>query len=145
MKAVAFDDRAALDAVIAAGFGGWGPPCAITQERVVAFERVAGRDGRTGVETAPGAMLIALMPRYAPVNDWQITGHRFAINLGASTIRFPAPVPVGASLRGRSRLAGARPHARGMVISYAFDVREEDASDPGLAITLDILYSGAAA
>lgn len=139
MPAIRFDDLAALAEVQATGFGGWGRPLTITASMVGVFGAIAGRDRLN--DGVPGFLLASVLPRLAPINDWTITGHGSAINLGCPHMRFPAPLAMGETVRGRSRIAAVRGHPRGTIITLGFDVRVEGAAEANLDCTVELLYS----
>lgn len=139
MRAIRFDDQAALAAVQAAGFGGWGRPLMISPSMVGVFNAIAGRDPLT--DGVPGFLLASVLPRLAPVNDWKIIGHGSAVNLGCPHMRFPAPLAMGETVRGRSRITAVRDHPRGTIVTLGFDVRIEDATEANLDCTVELLYA----
>lgn len=139
-EAVRFDDFPALSAITARGFDDWGDEIEIDAARVAGFGRVTGTSAAAGA--IPGCMLQSMLPVLVPERSWSVSGNSSAINLGSPSIRFPAPAPVGARLRGRARLAGVAPHARGVIHTLEFEVRADDAADPCLRSSVDLLYMG---
>ncbi len=142
-RAVRFDDLDALAEVKAAGFGPWGPQVVVDAELVAAYRAIAGAHPLD--REVPGFLIASLLPRLAPPNDWRIEGHTSVINMGCPRIRFPAPTPIGARLRARSRIADVRAHARGTVVTLEFEVRAEDSGTDALDCTIELLYVGARA
>ncbi|MCX2929983.1 MaoC family dehydratase [Mycobacterium sp. CVI_P3] len=61
-------------------------------------------DGPFGGTIAHGLLTLSLLPRFME-EQYRIEDVTTAINYGFNTIRFIAPVPVGARVRGRSRIA----------------------------------------
>lgn len=137
---IRFDDYQGFATIEARGFTPWGPVVTVGKETVRAFLHVTGAAG-DGV-LIPGVMLQAMLPKLAPDQDWSVTGHSGAINLGSPSIRFPMQASGGAHLRGRSRLSTAKPHPKGTLIALDFEVREEGAESPCLQSTIELLYLG---
>lgn len=141
-EAVSYEDFEAFARIAARGFGDWGPPVRIEREAVEMFCRVTGAPEGDG--HIPGILLQAMLPRLVPANDWSVTGHRGAINLGCPTLRYPVQAPTEAELRGRSRLIGARQHPKGTLLALEFEVQEVGAEEPCLRSIVELLYLGRA-
>jgi acyl dehydratase len=87
----------------------------ITQDAVDAFAEVTGdhqwihidpeRAGQTpfGGTIAHGYLTLSLLPRMWS-ESVAFEGFGFALNYGLNRLRFPAPVPVGSSVRARTRV-----------------------------------------
>ncbi|WP_150291461.1 hypothetical protein [Sphingobium estronivorans] len=142
MRAVRYDDMAALAAIQDSGFGDWGPPLVIDRAMVEDFLRIAGTGPLDG--PVPGFLLASILPRLSPPRDWQVEGYRSAVNLGCPVIRFPDPVAIGAAIRCRSRLVEARPHPRGTVMAFGFEARADHDGQACLLCTIEVLYLGGA-
>ena len=141
MQEIHLDDQESLDRIEAEGFTPWGPPVTFGKDLVRAFLDLTSAPHNSGEPTQiPGVMLQAMLPKLTPGQGWQITGNNGAVNLGCPSIRFPQPVASSAILRGRSCLASSRPHARGVIITMGFEVREEGADTPCLQSTMEVLY-----
>lgn len=138
---VRFDDYEHFARIEARGFIPWGPPVMIGKDSVEAFLTVTGATGDPA--TIPGVMLQAMLPKLIPGHDWSVTGHSGAVNMGSPSIRFPVPAKSGAQLCGRSRLASAKPHAKGTIVTMEFEIREEGAETPCLQSSIELLYLGA--
>ena len=65
-------------------------------------ERAAG--GPFGTTIAHGFLTLALLPRMHH-DMFRVDGVKMAVNYGLNKVRFPAPVPVGARVRGRAGIA----------------------------------------
>src|SRR5215471_4793259 len=60
-----------------------------------------------GGTIAHGFLILSLLPALnRSVPSPQITGHSSALNFGAESLRFTAPVPAGSSVSARTRIAG---------------------------------------
>ena len=90
---------------------GWSEVHVVTQEQVNTFAEATGdhqwihvdperaRSGPFGGPIAHGYLTLSLLPYFLP-RVWEVTGFSMGVNYGAEKVRFPAPVPVGASVRG---------------------------------------------
>ena len=91
---------------------------AMTQERVNLFADATGdhqwihvdperaRDGPFGACIAHGYLTLALVNLFLP-QLMQVEAVRMGVNYGVDKVRFPAPVPVGARIRGRGEVVAA--------------------------------------
>jgi hypothetical protein len=142
---VRFDDTAGLHRLIESGFGNWAAPVTVGRDAVENYERAVATTAHCPAEpsTIPGLLLVSITPRLHPENNWEIVGHHSAINLGCSRIRFPATLPVGSTVRGRSRIEAIRPHRRGIVVGLAFEVHSEEPVAVGAECTVEVIYGGA--
>ena len=87
----------------------------ITQERIDRFadatddhqwihvDPVRAADGPYGCTVAHGYLSLSLVNRFLP-QILRVEGARFGVNYGCDRVRFPAPVKVGARIRGRGSL-----------------------------------------
>ncbi|MDT7729668.1 MAG: hypothetical protein QOI21_6244 [Actinomycetota bacterium] len=84
----------------------------ITQDRIQAFAEVtgdhqwihvdprrAGEEGPFGDTVAHGALTLSLVPVFVQ-EQLKVRGVRMMINAGMENVRFRAPVPAGANVRG---------------------------------------------
>ena len=90
----------------------------ITQERIDLFAEATGdhqwihvnperaKDGPFGKCIAHGYLTQSLVNKFLP-EIVEVRGISMGINYGADKLRFPAPVPVGSSIRGRGELISA--------------------------------------
>lgn len=143
VSAVRFDDLDGLNAVIARGFGGWGPDVTLDRQTVDGF--VAATSAPAPKDYAPDYLLPCLLPKLAPANDWQIGGHKNALNMGCPEIRFLQPAAIGAKVRCRSRLASAALHPGGVRVTMAFEVEDAATATPCMRLSIALLYQGKAA
>jgi acyl dehydratase len=112
---------AGLDALNAAagreiGVSDW---VEVTQQRIDRFAEATGdaqwihvdveraaRESPFGTTIAHGWLTLALLPLFMR-SVLRLEGVRASLNYGANRVRFPAPVPAGARLRGRIRIREA--------------------------------------
>lgn len=137
---IRFDDYAALGQIKARGFRDWGPPVTVGDDIVTGFEDIIGIQPDDG--HIPGSLLLSLLPRLVQPNDWSMTGHTGAINLGCPSVRYPVQALIGATLHGRSRLAEAKPHPKGTLLAFEFEIQEAGVEQPCLQSTVELLYLG---
>jgi acyl dehydratase len=90
----------------------------ITQERIDLFAEATGdhqwihvdpvraKQGPFGATIAHGYLTQSLVNHFLP-QILEVRGITMGVNYGADRVRFPAPVPVGARIRGRGELLSA--------------------------------------
>jgi acyl dehydratase len=90
----------------------------VTQEQIDSFAQATGdhqwihldaaraADGPFGTTIAHGFLTLSLTPMLLH-QVYEVRGLRMAINYGTNRVRFPAPLPSGASVRARARLLSA--------------------------------------
>lgn len=90
----------------------------------------AARESPYGRTVAHGYLTLALVPRFiASVRT--LDGVRLSLNYGLDRVRFPAPVLVGARLRGQVRLASCtEAPPDGLRAVYGVSVEMEDSERP---------------
>jgi acyl dehydratase len=71
----------------------------------------------------------------------QVKGHGSAVNYGAESLRFLAPVPAGSRLHARGRVVKAEAKPRGTLITAQIEVAVVGADKPSLLYGMQILYS----
>jgi acyl dehydratase len=103
------------------GHSGWLP---VTQERVDQFADATGdhqwihvdperaRTGPFGGTIAHGYLTLALIPGLM-ADVYRVEGLAMGINYGTDKVRFPAPLPVGSSVRAGAELVSVRETAQG--------------------------------
>jgi acyl dehydratase len=102
-------------------------------------EERAARESPFGQVIAHGFLTLVLFPKLA-VPRAPITGHGSALNYGIEKLRFLAPVPVGARLHGRSRLASATARGNGTLVTTEYEARAVGADKPTILYTGQALY-----
>ncbi|GIH14571.1 MaoC family dehydratase [Rugosimonospora africana] len=97
---------------------GYSPWRTVEQERVTAFAEVTGdlqwihidperaAAGPYGTTIAHGYFVLSLLPSFA-AEVYRVESARMAVNYGLGKVRFPAPVPVGSSIRAGIELVSA--------------------------------------
>jgi acyl dehydratase len=94
------------------GVSDWHP---VTQQRIDEFAEVTGddqwihidperaRESPFGGTIAHGYYTLSLAPRFS-YDMFKFDGFAFGVNYGLNRVRFPAPLPVGDSVRMRAKL-----------------------------------------
>ncbi len=101
---------------------GCSPWLEVTQEMIDQFAQATGdrqwihcdpqrarRESPFGTTVAHGFLTLSLLPRLLEA-AFELSGVRLLVNYGLNRVRFPAPVPAGARVRMRCRLAELKPH-----------------------------------
>jgi acyl dehydratase len=124
----------------------------ITQQRVDLFAEATGdhqwihvdpvraQAGPFGGCVAHGYLTLALANLFLPqlVHYEQL---RMGVNYGCNKVRFPAPVKVGARVRGRGRIVGVEASGEGVLVTVRISVEVEGSERPGcVADTVSLLY-----
>jgi acyl dehydratase len=118
----------------------------ITQERIDQFARATGdhqwihvdperaKRGPFGKTIAHGYLTQSLVNFFLP-QIVEVRGIAMGINYGADRLRFPAPVPVGAKLRGSAELLAVEETRDGGVqAKFRVTVEIEGSDKPGCVI-----------
>ena len=125
----------------------------VTQERINTFADATGdhqwihvdperaRAGPFGACVAHGYLTLSLANLFLP----QLVRYerlKMGVNYGCDKVRFPAPVKVGARIRGRGEVVAAEPvKGDGVQITVRISVEIEGADKPGCVVdTISRLY-----
>ncbi len=97
--------------------------------------------GPFGVPIAHGFLTLSLLPQFFE-STFEIEGSKMGVNYGCDKVRFPAPVKVGARIRGRGEVVAAEPvKGDGVQITVRISVEIEGADKPGCVVdTISRLY-----
>jgi acyl dehydratase len=131
------------------GVGGW---IVIDQARIDAFadatddrqwihvdpERAA-RESPYGATVAHGYLTLALVPAFIAAAR-ALPGLRLSLNYGLNRVRFPAPVIVGARLRGRVRILSVEDVPDGARVIYGVTAEIEGSEKPALAVEAVVVH-----
>lgn len=117
----------------------------VTQDRINQFADATGdhqwihvdparaKDGPFGACVAHGYLTLALANRFLP----QLVAYgrlKMGVNVGCEKIRFPAPVKVGARIRGRGEVLSAEEIGDGVQATIRIIVEIEGAERPGCVV-----------
>ena len=124
----------------------------ITQERVNTFAEATGdhqwihvdperakAESPFGGPIAHGYLTLSLGPVLAP-QIMAVEGIKMGVNYGASKVRFPAPVPVGARLRLGAELTAVDDIDGGAQVSMTFTFECEGAPKPSCVSEIIFRY-----
>ena len=126
----------------------------VTQDAIDAFADVTGdhqwihvdpdraKDTPFGGTIAHGYYTLSLAPRFSE-QILKLEGFAFGVNYGLNKVRFPAPLPVGARVRMRAKVASVEPIAGGAQLALELTFEREDGDKPVcVAETLARVYEG---
>lgn len=102
-------------------------------------ERCA-RESPFGGPIAHGFLVLSLLPTLSDGDDLRIVGQRATINYGADKLRFVAPVPAGAAIRARRRLAAVSEKSGGTLLAVETEIRVVGGEKPALGYRSLALY-----
>jgi len=112
----------------------------ITQERINTFADATGdhqwihvdperaKAGPFGAPIAHGYLTMSLVNKFLP-ETVEVRGISMGVNYGSDKLRFPAPVPVGSRIRGRSELVKVEEVKNGAIQATIRVTVEIDGSD----------------
>lgn len=157
MERIRFDDVEALRARVSAEFGPFGDDLEVTQAMIDAFAELTGdrqwihvdverarRESPFGGPVAHGFLLLSLLPRIGGAAreraGFEIAGHGSVVNYGSDKLRFLAPVPAGAKVRARSRLAAVEATPKGTKLVREIAVHVAGSERPALLYQSILLY-----
>ena len=114
----------------------------VKQERIDDFARTTGdsqwihidperarRESPFGTTVAHGFLTLSLLPELAR-RAVSVDGVRIGVNYGLNRVRFVAPVPAGAFVRGRFALTRAEEIEGGVQAEWSVTVEREGGSKP---------------
>ena len=113
----------------------------VTQEAIDAFADVTGdhqwihvdperaKDTPFGGTIAHGYYTLSLAPRFSE-QILKLEGFAFGINYGLNKVRFPAPLPVGAKVRMRAKVASVEPINGGAQLALELTFEREGGDKP---------------
>ena len=117
----------------------------ITQERIDQFADATGdhqwihvdpvraKEGPFGVCVAHGYLTLSLVNLFLP-QIVEVRGIRMGVNYGADKVRFPAPVRVGARIRGGGKLINVEEVKGGVQAMIRVTVEIEGSDRPGCVV-----------
>lgn len=139
--------RAAIGEEI--GVGDW---VTVDQARIDAFAEATGdrqwihvdparaaRESPYGATVAHGYLTLALVPAFIAAAR-ELPGVRLSLNYGLNRVRFPAPVVVGARLRGRVTLASVEDVPDGARVVYGVVAEIEGGKKPALVVEAVVVH-----
>jgi hypothetical protein len=148
-----FDDADAISALVSDEFGDWGPKVDVTQSVIDAFADLTGdhqwihvdversRDGPFGGTIAHGFLTLSLLPKLLD-GTLPVSGFADAVNYGAESLRFVAPVPAGSSIHARSRVVGGEVKRSGTRVRTEVAIHVVGVDRPSVMYTMITLFRG---
>jgi len=126
----------------------------VTQKDIDTFADVTGdhqwihvdpdraKDTPFGGTIAHGYYTLSLAPRFSE-QILKLEGFAFGVNYGLNKVRFPAPLPVGAKVRMRAKVASVEPIPGGAQLALELTFEREGGDKPVcVAETLARVYEG---
>ncbi len=130
VREVRFDDLDGLRALISEEFGPFGNSLDVTQSMIDQFAEItldrqwihvdverAKRESPFGGTIAHGFLVLSLLPALRPQSAWKVVGYASAVNYGANSLRFAAPVPAGSKVHARGRLMAVDGKDKGTLLT----------------------------
>lgn len=154
MKQYKHDDVEALQELVSEEFGNWSQPVEVSQDMVKQFAELTGddywihtdpekakTDSPFGCTIAHGFLTLVLMPKMRSEPTYEVVGFNNMLNYGSDKLRFTGAVPVGSSIRSRSRIKeiSATPKGTKMVMEQHIHVVGQD-ERPAVIYELVIFY-----
>jgi len=139
-----FDSVASVLAAVGRDLGAT-PWLMLTQERIDLFADATGdhqwihvdperaKDGPFGACVAHGYLTLSLANCFLP-QLVQYRALKMGVNYGCEKVRFPAPVKVGARLRGRGEILTAEVSGEGVQVTIRITVEIEGSERPGCVV-----------
>jgi len=113
----------------------------VTQERIQLFADATNdhqwihvdveraKAGPFGAPIAHGFMTLSLLPEMG-ASAMEVLDARMGVNYGLNRVRFPAPVPAGSRVRGRSKLLGFETIEGGAQLTFEVLMEREGSDKP---------------
>lgn len=151
-ETIRFDDLDALRARVGNDFGAWSPAIEVPQQMIDAFAEMTGdhqwihvdpvRASATplGTTIAHGFLVLALASVIKNSSDLAIEGHGSALNYGLDSVRFVSPVPSGARIHGRTRVAAVAEEKGGTMLTVGVAIHVVGSEKPAVCFDWKLLY-----
>lgn len=154
MQQYQYDDVEAMQVLVSDEFGPWSTELPITQDLIDQFAEMTGddywihtdpekakTDSPFGTTIAHGFLSLVMLPKMRGNPTYEVVGFNNMLNYGSDKLRFTGPVPVGSSLRSRSRIKeiSASPKGTKMVMEQHVHVVGND-DRPVLIYEMIIFY-----
>ena len=157
MEQIRFDDVDALRKKVSEEFGPWSDELEVSQAMIDAFAELTGdhqwihvdverarRESPFKTTIAHGFLTLSLLPRLSASRrsdgDFEVVGQGNVVNYGSDKLRFLAPVPAGAKIRARSRLAAVDGAPKGTRVAREIAVHVVGSEKPALLYEMIVLY-----
>ena len=153
VRQVALDDEAALQSLVSETFGPWSNQVVVDQALIDSFAQLSGDDywihtdperarkqSPFGGTIAHGALVQILQSRMQLNLGYEITGFSNMVNYGSDRLRFPAPVPAGATIHSRARVKRVEQVKSGTQLTLELNTHVLGSERPSVINELVILY-----
>ena len=157
MEQIKFDDVTALQKKVSEEFGAFGGEVEVTQKMINDFAELTGdrqwihidvercrRESPFGGPIAHGFLTLSLLPALSAktrdAGDWMIVGQGNVVNYGSDKLRLLSPVPAGAKIHSRSRLAAVEAAPKGTRVVREIAVHVVGQEKPALLYAMILLY-----
>lgn len=134
-------------------FTDWSNTVVVDQALINAFAALSGDDywlhtdperARTDspfkTTIAHGSLVQVLQSRLTIALPFEITGFNTMINYGSNRLRFPAPVPAGSTIHGRSKVKDISVSHKGVQLTLEMNIHVVGNDKPSVINDLVILY-----
>lgn len=154
MQQYQYNDVASMQSLVGEDFGPWSSELQITQDMVNQFAELTGddywihtdpekakTDSPFGCTVAHGFLTLVLMPKLRVEPTHEVIGYSNMLNYGSDKLRFTGVVPVGCSIRSRSRIKEVSDTGKGtkMVMEQHIHVVGQD-ERPAVIYELVFIY-----
>jgi acyl dehydratase len=92
-------------------------------------DRDRAKHSSYGTTIAHGYLTLAMLPKLAE-STFEFSDRKMGVNYGLNKVRFTAPVPEGARIRGRFTLANYEPLEGGVQVTWSVVVEREGGEKP---------------
>jgi uncharacterized OB-fold protein/acyl dehydratase len=150
---VPVSNLSALYALADNKFTEWSNTIIVDQDLINAFAELSGDDYwlHTDPERAKtdspfkttiahGSLVQVLQSRLTIALSFEIVGFQTMVNYGSNRLRFPAPVPAGSIIHGRSKVKDISMSHKGVQLTLEMNIHVEGNDKPSVINDLVILY-----
>ncbi len=135
---------------------GWSDPIIVTQDMIQAFADITGdqqwihvdvekatKHGPFGGPVAHGFLILSLLAAATETAGVVPRDAKMAVNYGLGSVRYPVPVPSGATVRARFALKGAEPKGPGMqLVTLDATLQADGAEKPSVVAEFLAIVQG---
>jgi uncharacterized OB-fold protein/acyl dehydratase len=150
---VPVSNLAALYALADNKFTEWSNALVVDQDLINAFAKLSGddywlhtdperakKDSPFKTTIAHGSLVQVLQSRLTIALPFEITGFQTMVNYGSNRLRFPAPVPAGSTIHGRSKVKDISVSHKGVQLTLEMNIHVVGNDKPSVINDLVILY-----
>lgn len=143
----------ALSALADNKYTQWSNTVVVDQDLINAFADLSGDDYWLHTDSeraktdspfkttiAHGSLVQVLQSRLTIALPFEITGFKTMVNYGSNRLRFPAPVPAGSTIHGRSKVKDISVSHKGVQLTLEMNIHVVGNDKPSVINDLVILY-----